>query len=159
LEPIMRLFEEAAVCVERYGAGELSGEAAERAIYALLEENAALLPPFFDFVSPAERITWPSTPEKIAAPDDSYMSPPLQRLFALTRDAQREFLVLSPYFVPHDAGVNALGRLTARGVRVAILTNSLAATDAIAVQAGYAPYRVPMLERGVELYEYKPDPG
>lgn len=67
LEPIVRLFEEAAVCVERYGAGELSGEAAERAIYALLEENAALLPPFFDFVSPAERITWPSTPEKIAA--------------------------------------------------------------------------------------------
>lgn len=67
LEPIMRLFEAAAVCVERYGAGELSGEAAERAIYALLEENAALLPPFFDFVSPAERITWPSTPEKIAA--------------------------------------------------------------------------------------------
>lgn len=99
------------------------------------------------------------SPEKIAAPDDSYKSPPMQRLFALTRDAQREFLVLSPYFVPHDAGVNALGRLTARGVRVAILTNSLAATDAIAVQAGYAPYRVPMLERGVELYEYKPDPG
>ncbi|AJY31680.1 phospholipase D family protein [Burkholderia thailandensis 34] len=99
------------------------------------------------------------SPEKIAAPDDSYKSPPMQRLFELTRDAQREFLVLSPYFVPHDAGVKALGRLTARGVRVAILTNSLAATDAVAVQAGYAPYRVPMLRHGIELYEYKPDQG
>ncbi|MET5021513.1 phospholipase D family protein, partial [Burkholderia pseudomallei] len=69
--------------------------------------------------------------EKIAEPDDCYKSPQMQRLFALTRDAQRVFLVLSPYFVPLDAGVNALGRLTARGVRVAILTNSLAATDAI----------------------------
>ncbi|KVD89690.1 phospholipase [Burkholderia sp. ABCPW 14] len=99
------------------------------------------------------------SPDKIAAPDDSYKSPPMQRLIALTRDAQREFLVLSPYFVPHKAGVKALGQLTARGVRVAILTNSLAATDAVAVQAGYAPYRVPMLRHGIELYEYKPDQG
>ncbi|KVE38433.1 phospholipase D family protein [Burkholderia sp. TSV86] len=97
------------------------------------------------------------SPDKIAAPNDNYKSPPMQRLAELTRGAQREFLVLSPYFVPRDAGVDALGRLSARGVRVAILTNSLAATDAVAVQAGYAPYRVPMLRRGVELYEYKPD--
>ncbi|WP_083237439.1 MULTISPECIES: phospholipase D family protein [Burkholderia] len=97
------------------------------------------------------------SPDKITAPNDDYKSPPMQRLAELTRGAQREFLVLSPYFVPRDAGVDALGRLSARGVRVAILTNSLAATDAVAVQAGYAPYRVPMLRRGVELYEYKPD--
>ncbi len=63
--------------------------------------------------------------------------------------------MFSPYFVPHDAGVEALGALSARGVRVAILTNSLAATDAVAVQAGYAPYRVPLLRRGVELYEFR----
>jgi putative cardiolipin synthase len=63
---------------------------------------------------------------------------------------------VSPYFVPHDAGVTALGTLTHRGVRVAILTNSLAATDAVAVQAGYSPFRVPLLQQGVELYEFKP---
>ena len=48
--------------------------------------------------------------------------------------------------MPHDAGVKALGELTQRGVRVAVLTNSLAATDAVAVQAGYSPYRVPLLQ-------------
>jgi cardiolipin synthase C len=85
------------------------------------------------------------------------VSPPLQRLMELTHDAQKEFLVVSPYFVPHDAGVKALAELTHRGMRVAVLTNSLAATDAVAVQAGYSPYRVPLLQNGVELYEFKPD--
>jgi putative cardiolipin synthase len=52
--------------------------------------------------------------------------------------------------------VKSLGGLTQRGVRVAILTNSLAATDAVAVQAGYSPFRVPLLQQGAELYEFKP---
>ncbi len=58
--------------------------------------------------------------------------------------------------MPRDAGVKALAQITQRGVRVAVLTNSLAATDAVAVQAGYSPYRVPLLQNGVELYEFKP---
>ncbi|RFU46868.1 phospholipase D family protein [Paraburkholderia sp. DHOC27] len=97
------------------------------------------------------------SPGKIDQPSPDYVSPPLQRLIELTHAAQREFLVVSPYFVPHDAGVKALAELTHRGVRVAVLTNSLAATDAVAVQAGYGPYRVPLLQNGVELYEFKPD--
>ncbi len=96
------------------------------------------------------------TPGKIDDPSPDYVSPPLQRLVQLTHDARKEFLVISPYFVPHDAGVKALGALVKRGVRVAVLTNSLAATDAVAVQAGYSPYRVPLLKEGVELYEFKP---
>ncbi|KVE23426.1 phospholipase [Burkholderia vietnamiensis] len=97
-------------------------------------------------------------PDKIAQPTDTYVSPPMQRLADLTRGARTEFLAFSPYFVPHDAGVKILGDTAARGVRVAIVTNSLAATDAVAVQAGYAPYRVPLLQRGVELYEFKSQP-
>ena len=97
------------------------------------------------------------TPGKIDQPSPDYVSPPMQRLVELMKDAQTEFLVVSPYFVPHDAGVKALAQLTQRGVRVAVLTNSLAATDAVAVQAGYSPYRVPLLQNGVELYEFKPE--
>ncbi|AOJ75955.1 phospholipase D family protein [Burkholderia ubonensis] len=97
-------------------------------------------------------------PDKVAQPTDGYVSPPMRRLAELIRTAQQEFLAFSPYFVPHDAGVKILGDTTARGVRVAILTNSLAATDAVAVQAGYGPYRAPLLRHGVELYEYKARP-
>ncbi|CAG9237382.1 Phospholipase D family protein [Paraburkholderia caribensis] len=99
------------------------------------------------------------SPEKMKLPADQYKSPPMQRLVELMHDAQREFLITSPYFVPHQAGVDALGQLVQRGVTVKVLTNSLAATDAVAVQAGYSPYRVPLLQRGVQLYEFKPTPG
>jgi phosphatidylserine/phosphatidylglycerophosphate/cardiolipin synthase-like enzyme len=46
--------------------------------------------------------------------------------------------------------------LRRRGVRIRILTSSLAATDAPAVHVGYSHYREPMLERGIELYELAP---
>jgi cardiolipin synthase C len=99
------------------------------------------------------------SPSKIEHPSDDYKSPPMERLGELIKEAQSEFLILSPYFVPHDAGVKALSALTQRGVRVAVLTNSLSATDAVAVQAGYAPYRVPLLRNHVELYEFKATQG
>jgi putative cardiolipin synthase len=107
-------------------------------------------------------LTWTRTefvadsPVKIEHPDKDYKSPPMQRLIELANQASSEVLIISPYFVPHDAGVKALAAITGRGVKVKVLTNSLAATDAVAVQAGYAPYRVPMLKAGVELYEFKP---
>jgi len=65
-DSIRDLFNEAAAVVERVDAGTLAPEAAEQEIYALLEKNHALLPPFFGFTSPAERITRPSNPEKIS---------------------------------------------------------------------------------------------
>lgn len=95
-------------------------------------------------------------PEKIEHPSPDYVSPPMQRLAELMHDAQKDFLIISPYFVPHESGVKAAGELTRRGVRIVVLTNSLAATDAVAVQAGYSPFRVPLLQQGVELYEFKP---
>ena len=67
-----------------------------------------------------------------------------------------ELLIVSPYFVPGDKGVDWLGGLVKRGVRVIVLTNSLAATDVGAVHAGYQRYRKVLLEAGVRLYELKP---
>jgi putative cardiolipin synthase len=107
-------------------------------------------------------LTWARTefqadsPVKIEHPNPDYKSPPMERLIELSNEAKRSVQIVSPYFVPHDEGVKALAAITAKGVKVEILTNSLAATDAVAVQAGYAPYRVPMLKAGVDLYELKP---
>ncbi len=72
------------------------------------------------------------------------------------RLARREVLLISPYFVPGKAGLALLREVRARGVRVSVVTNSLAATDVVAVHGGYAKYRRPLLEAGVELYELKP---
>ena len=73
------------------------------------------------------------------------------------RSAREELFVVSPYFVPLDSGVEGFRRLRERRVEVAIVTNSLAATDVAAVHAGYAPYRGDLLESGVRLFEFRPD--
>jgi cardiolipin synthase C len=72
------------------------------------------------------------------------------------QDARAEVLLISPYFVPSERGVGVLCTLARRGVRVAVLTNSLASTDAPVVHAGYARYRPRLLACGVELHELRP---
>jgi cardiolipin synthase C len=69
---------------------------------------------------------------------------------------KKEMLIISPYFVPGKQGVAWLREQTERGVRVTILTNSLAATDVAAVHAGYQRYRRDLLDAGIHLYELKP---
>ena len=64
--------------------------------------------------------------------------------------------LVSPYFVPGPSGTEALAMLAREGVRVRVLTNSLAASDVKAVHAGYAKRRHDLLRAGVELYELKP---
>ena len=64
--------------------------------------------------------------------------------------------LVSPYFVPGADGTNALAALAAAGVKVRILTNSLAASDVKSVHSGYAKRRQDLLRAGVRLYELKP---
>ena len=70
-------------------------------------------------------------------------------------EARSELIVVSPYFVPLRAGVRLFGSLVRRGVRVIIVTNSLASTNHSSVHAVYARYRKPLLRAGVELYELR----
>jgi putative cardiolipin synthase len=67
-----------------------------------------------------------------------------------------ELVLVSPYFVPGEAGMARLRALSQRGVKVRVLTNSLASTDVPAVHAGYQKYRRALLDAGVELHELKP---
>ena len=66
------------------------------------------------------------------------------------------FDLVSPYFVPGEHGTEALAALARRGVRVRVLTNSLAASDQAWVHSGYERRRVALLRAGVDLYESKP---
>jgi cardiolipin synthase C len=72
---------------------------------------------------------------------------------------QTELLIESAYFVPLDGGVAKLKELAERGVRVRILTNSLASNDVIAAFAGYSNSREALIRSGVELHELRPEPG
>lgn len=72
--------------------------------------------------------------------------------------AKNELIIVSPYLVPGQTELELLHTLRERGVRVRILTNSLASTDMPIVHAGYRRYRVGLLQDGVELYETRPQP-
>lgn len=61
--------------------------------------------------------------------------------------------LVSAYFVPTAAGVEAFTALAGQGVKIRILTNSLEATDVAVVHAGYAKRRKPLLRTGITLYE------
>jgi putative cardiolipin synthase len=69
---------------------------------------------------------------------------------------ERAFDLVSPYFVPGDEGTEVLAAEARRGVKVRILTNSLATSEASVVHAGYAKRREALLRAGIQLYELKP---
>ena len=66
---------------------------------------------------------------------------------------QRSVALVSPYFVPTDAGTEALARLSRSGVVVRVMTNAYEATDVPLVHAGYARHRKALLQSGVVLFE------
>ncbi len=74
-------------------------------------------------------------------------------LFETLRTARSEVIISSPYFVPGPVSLALLQALRSRGVRVIVLTNSLASTDEPIVHVGYSRYREALLKIGVDLYE------
>ncbi len=67
--------------------------------------------------------------------------------------AETEIIFISPYYVPGDWGVQLIRDLVAKGVRVIIVTNSLASNNHVPVHSGYARYRRDIISAGAELYE------
>jgi len=70
-------------------------------------------------------------------------------------DADREIVVITPYYIPGDGGIAFTRELLSRGVKVVIVTNSLASTNHVAVHGHYAKYRKRLLEAGAELWEIR----
>lgn len=96
-------------------------------------------------------------PGKIAPDEDEVDAGEtvIDGLLQLMQQARQDILIVSPYFVPGAAMMEVFGQLRARGIRIRVLTNSLASNDAPAAHAGYARYRERLLRQGVELYEMR----
>ena len=97
-------------------------------------------------------------PSKIAADADEVnetQDTAVDGLLQLMSQAKTELLIVSPYFVPGELMMSQFADLRRRGVRVRVLTNSLASNDAAAAHVGYARYREALLTMGIELYEMR----
>ena len=119
---------------------------------------------YLEYLEPGKRLfEWAPYMLVVDSPDkgikakaeeaDSITTPLIESI----RAAERELIIISPYFVPLKSGVESLAGLEKRGVEVTVITNSLAANNQFTVHGGYAPSRKPLLEAGVEIYEVRPD--
>jgi putative cardiolipin synthase len=73
--------------------------------------------------------------------------------------AEEEVIIITPYYVPRKEGIELLRNLTDRGLRVVIVTNSLASNNHVPVHSGYAKYRKDAIRAGAELYEVRANAG
>lgn len=64
-----------------------------------------------------------------------------------------DLFVSTPYFVLTDEDIEWFRGLRDRGVKVTVLTNSLASNNHTSVHSAYAPTRKTLLEMGVDLWE------
>ena len=97
-------------------------------------------------------------PSKIAADADDVreaQDTAVDGLLQLMSQANSDLLIVSPYFVPGRRMMTQLAAIREKGVRIRVLTNSLASNDAPAAHVGYARYRKELLALGIDIYEMR----
>ncbi|KYG63411.1 hypothetical protein AZI85_05105 [Bdellovibrio bacteriovorus] len=93
------------------------------------------------------------SPEKVENGKSKLM---LNQITALPIRSTKEVFIVSPYFIPGKKGVDYFAKKSKDGIKVTVVTNSLASNDVSLVFAGYKKYRKGLLKGGVDLYEIKP---
>jgi putative cardiolipin synthase len=94
-----------------------------------------------------------------ASIDDPSLRTIRRQLVDRLERVESELLIESAYFIPLGPGVELLRGLVGRGVRIRVLTNSLASNDVLAAFAGYSKVRDQLVAANVELYEVRPQSG
>ena len=97
------------------------------------------------------------SPEKLLreiAPENKVV---INEIADILRQAENSTYLFTPYFIPGKNGVEFLRQLVDRGVRVVLVTNSLATNNHTAVHSAWSRYRKDLLEAGVEVWEARAD--
>lgn len=80
-----------------------------------------------------------------------------RELIKLINNAEKSVDIQTPYLITTEVGKMVFADAVKRGVKVRILTNSIASTDNAEAFSGYQRDRAKLLKTGVEIYEFKPD--
>jgi putative cardiolipin synthase len=78
-------------------------------------------------------------------------------LINLIRKAKTSVDIQSPYLITTEESRKLFSDAVKRGVKIRILTNSMASTDNMEAFSGYQRDREALLKTGVKIYEFKPD--
>jgi putative cardiolipin synthase len=71
-------------------------------------------------------------------------------------NVEKEIMIVSPYFIPSPQTIKDFEQWIRQGIKVTVITNSMASTDVAVVYSGYREYRDALLQMGVHLYELRP---
>jgi putative cardiolipin synthase len=92
------------------------------------------------------------------ASDDQITQTMTSSMFNFFSLAKEELLIQNAYVIPEDDAIEHLQAWQDAGVRVRLLTNSLASHDVPAVNSHYEPWRDDIVRAGVDLWEFRADP-
>ncbi|WP_211252059.1 phospholipase D-like domain-containing protein [Vibrio rhizosphaerae] len=79
------------------------------------------------------------------------------KLVELAEKATDSIVIQTPYLITTKRDRAFLRQLVDKGVKIKILTNSLASNDNLEAFSGYQRNRGALLDTGVEVYEFRPD--
>lgn len=96
-------------------------------------------------------------PEKLLAPVNQGEKALATEMTTVLLNAEKEILVFTPYFIPGKDGKEIVHKIVDKGVRIIVVTNSLATNNHTSVHSAYASYRKRLLDAGVELWEVRGD--
>jgi cardiolipin synthase C len=80
-----------------------------------------------------------------------------ESLISWVKNAEKYIDIQTPYLITTEESRKLIADAVRRGVRIRILTNSLASTDNLEAFSGYQRDRKKLLETGVQIFEFKPD--
>ncbi len=78
-----------------------------------------------------------------------------KQLIDLLLETKKSLLITTPYLYPTEAEFKVFEKLAARGVKIKIITNSLASTNKVLAHAGYLSIQSRLAALGAELHLFK----
>ena len=122
--------------------------------------NTPLMKQFFShslnpYIADSQLLT--DHPDKLLDPVSDDTQIVVNKIREVLASADKEIIIFTPYFIPRERGLELIRGLTAKGVRIIILTNSLATNNHTSVHSAYSSYRKDLLRAGVELWEVRSD--
>ena len=78
-------------------------------------------------------------------------------LLNLVKNAKSSIAIQTPYLITTALSRNVFKKAIEKGVKIRILTNSLASTDNLEAFSGYQKDREALLKTGVQIFEFRPD--
>lgn len=130
-----------------------------------VREQIANLPKAFEAIKASDRLVWVDDIQFVSdAPGKNDGTEGLSgggistdSLISLVKNAKTSLDIQSPYLITTEVAQELFKAAVDRGVKVRILTNSLASTDNLEAFSGYQKDRKKLLESGVRIFEFRPD--